>query len=37
MINKGRIPMELTKLMMISWNLIKSDNELMLEIGENGR
>ena len=37
MINKGRIHMELRKFMMISSNLIKSDDELMLEIGENGR
>ena len=37
MVNKGRIHMELRKFMMISSNLIKSDNELMIEIGENDR
>ena len=37
MVNKGRIHRELRKFMMISSNLIKSDNELMLEIRENGR
>ena len=37
MVNKGRIHRELGKFMMISSNLIKSDNELMIEIGENGR
>ena len=37
MVNKGQIHRELRKFMMISLNLIKSDNELMLEIGENGR
>ena len=36
MVNKGRIHMELRKILMISSNLIKSDNELMIEIGENG-
>ena len=36
MVNKGRIYMELRKILMISSNLIKSDNELMIEIGENG-
>ena len=37
MVNKGRIHRELRKFMMISLNLIKSDDELMLEIGESGR
>ena len=37
MVNKGPIYRELRKFMMISSNLIKSDNQLMLEIGENGR
>ena len=37
MVNKGRINIELGKFMMISSNLIKLDDELMIEIGENGR
>ena len=37
MVNMGRIHMELGKFLMISSNLIKLDNELMIEIGENGR
>ena len=37
MVNKGRIHMEIKKFMMISLNLIKSDDELMIKIGENGR
>ena len=37
MVNKSRIHREIRKFMMISSNLIKSDNELMIEIGENGR
>ena len=37
MVNKGRIHREISKFMMIALNLIKSDNELMIEIGENGR
>ena len=37
MVNKGQIHREIRKLMMISLNLIKSDDELMREIGENGR
>ena len=37
MVNKGRIHKELGKFMMISSNLIKSDNESMVKIGENGR
>ena len=36
MANMGRIYRELGKFMMISSNLIKSDNELMIKIGENG-
>ena len=34
MVNKGRIHRELGKFLMISSNLIKSDDELMAEIGE---
>ena len=37
MVNKGRIYRELGKFMMISSNLIKLDDELMIEIGENGK
>ena len=37
MVNKGLIHREIRKFMMISSNLIKSDDELMIEIGENGR
>ena len=37
MINNGRIHMELGKILMISLNLIKSNDELMVEIGENDR
>ena len=37
MVNKGRIHKELGKFLMISSNLIKSDDELMIKIGENGR
>ena len=37
MINKGRIHREIRKFMMISSNLIKSDDELIIKIGENGR
>ena len=36
MVNKGRIHRELGKFLVISSNLIKSDDELMIEIGENG-
>ena len=36
MVNMGRIHMELGKFMMISSNLIKSDDESKVEIGENG-
>ena len=34
MVNKGRIHMELGKFMMISSNLIKSDDESMIDIGQ---
>ena len=37
MVNMGRIHMELGKFLMISLNLMKSDNESMVEIGENSR
>ena len=37
MVNKGRIHREIRKFMMISSKLIKSDDESMVEIGENGR
>ena len=37
MVNKGQIHRELGKFLMFSLNLIKSDNESMIEIGENGR
>ena len=37
MVNKGQIHRELGKFMMISSNLIKLDEEMMVEIGENGR
>ena len=36
MINMGRIHRELGKFPMISSNLMKSDDESMIEIGENG-
>ena len=36
MVNKGQIHRELGKFLMISSNVIKSDNESMIEIGENG-
>ena len=35
MVNKSRIHRELRKFMMISSILIKSDDELIIEIGEN--
>ena len=35
MVNKGRINRELGKFLMISSNLIKSDDESMIEIREN--
>ena len=34
MVNKGSIHRELRKFLMISLNLIKSDDELMIEIGQ---
>ena len=37
MVNKGRIHRELRKFWMYSSKLIKSDDELMLEIGENDK
>ena len=37
MVNKGRIHREIRKFMMFSSKLIKSDDESMVEIGENGR
>ena len=37
MVNKGRIHRELGKFLMFSLNLIKLDNESMIEIRENGR
>ena len=36
MVNKGRIHRELGKFLMISSNLIKSGDESMIEIEENG-
>ena len=36
MVNMGQIHRELGNFLMISSNLIKSDNESMIEIGENG-
>ena len=35
MVNKGRIHREIRKFMMISSNLIKPDDDLMIEIGKN--
>ena len=37
MVNKGRIHREIRKFMMISSNLIKSNNELVVEFGGKGR
>ena len=37
MVNKGQIHRELGKTLMISSNLIKLDDKLMVEIRENGR
>ena len=37
MVNKSRIHREIRKFMMISSKLIKSDDELMIEIGENDK
>ena len=36
MVNKGRIHKQIRKFLMFSLKLIKSDNESMVEIGENG-
>ena len=36
MVNKGQIHREIRDFLEIFWNLIKSDNELMIEIRENG-
>ena len=36
MVNMSRIHKELGKFLMISSNLIKSDNKSVIEIGENG-
>ena len=37
MVNKSRIHREIRKFMMISSKLIKLDDELMIEIEENGK
>ena len=37
MVNKGRIHKEIRKFLMYYLKLIKSDDELMIEIGENGK
>ena len=37
MINKGRIHMAIRKFLIFSSKLIKSDDEMMIEIGENGK
>ena len=37
MINKRRIHKEIRKFLMFSSKLIKSDDKLMIEIGENGK
>ena len=37
MVNKGRIHREISNLLTYSSKLMKSDNELMIEIGENGK
>ena len=37
MVNKSRIHIEIRDFREIFWNLIKSDNELVIEIRENGR
>ena len=37
MVNKGRIHMEIRKFLIFSLKLIKSDDELMIEIRENGK
>ena len=37
MVNKGQIHREIRKFLMYSSKLIKSDNELMIEIGANDK
>ena len=37
MINKGQTHREIRDFLEIFWNLIKSENELVIEIRENGR
>ena len=37
MVNKGLIQREIRNFLMYSSKLIKSDDELMIEIGENGK
>ena len=37
MVNKGRIHREIRNFLMYSSKLIKLDDELMIEIGENGK
>ena len=37
MVNKGRIHREIRDFRAIFWNLIKLDDELVIEIRENGR
>ena len=37
MVNKGQIHKEIGKFLMYSSKFIKSDDELMIEIGENGK
>ena len=37
MVNKGQIHREIRKFLMYSSKLIKSDDELLIEIGENGK
>ena len=37
MVNKGQIRREIRKFLMFSSNLIDLDNELMIEIAENGK
>ena len=37
MVNKGRIHREIEKFLMYSLKLIKLDDELMIEIGQNGK
>ena len=37
MVSNGRIHGEIRNFLELFWNLIKSDNELVIEIRENGR